>query len=84
MPVAASKPLKQAIEFYSRILPQYITAALQQWAMVSKEKMARALDYEPGSPHTGVNNTAAYFLVPTTMHLPPSSQVSQLATQCSV
>jgi len=48
MPVAASKPLKRAIEFYSRILPQYITAALQQWAMFSKEKMERALDFEPG------------------------------------
>ena len=34
---------------YSRILPQYISAALQQCAMVSKEKMASALDFDPGN-----------------------------------
>ena len=36
------------LEFYSCILPQHISAALQQWAMVSKEKMTCALEFEPG------------------------------------
>jgi hypothetical protein len=37
------------LESYSRILPQHISAALQQCAMVSKEKMASALDFDPGN-----------------------------------
>ena len=36
------------LESYSRILPKHIRAALQQCAMVSKEKMACALDFDPG------------------------------------
>jgi len=37
------------LESYSGILPQHISAALQQCAMVSKEKMASALDFDPGN-----------------------------------
>jgi hypothetical protein len=33
----------------SHILPQLFSAALQQCAMVSKEKMAFALDFDPGN-----------------------------------
>jgi len=36
-------------ESYSRILLQHISAALQQCGMVSKEKMASALDFDPGN-----------------------------------
>ena len=36
------------LESYSRTLPQHICAALQQCAMVSKEKTASALDFDPG------------------------------------
>jgi hypothetical protein len=35
-----------------------------------------------GTPHIGANVNVALSLVPTTMHLPPSLQVSQSATQC--
>ena len=37
---------------FSRILPSHITAAFQKWALVTKEKMASPLDYDPNSfPH---------------------------------
>ena len=51
--------------------------------MVSKDKMASALEFlswEP--PHIGANVTVILSMVPITMHLPPSLQVSQSATQC--
>ena len=35
-----------------------------------------------GTPHIGANVTVTLSLVPITMHLPPSLQVSQSATQC--
>jgi len=66
----------------SRILPHHISAALQLCAMVSKERMAFALNFDPGTPHIGANVTVTLSLVPNTMHLPPSLQVSQSATQC--
>jgi hypothetical protein len=43
------KASQLALESYSRILPQHISAALQQCAMVSKEEMASALDFDPGN-----------------------------------
>ena len=43
------KASQLTLESYSRILPQHISAALQQCAMVSKEKMASALDFDPGN-----------------------------------
>jgi hypothetical protein len=43
------KASQLTLESYSRILPQYISAALQQCAMVSNEKMASALDFDPGN-----------------------------------
>jgi len=43
------KASQLTLESYSRILPQHIIAALQQCAMVSKEKMASALDFDPGN-----------------------------------
>jgi hypothetical protein len=33
------------------ILPSHITAAFQKWSLVTKEKMASPLDYDPQSPH---------------------------------
>jgi hypothetical protein len=50
--------------------------------MVSKERMAYALNFILGIPHIRANVTVTLFLVPDTMHLPPSLQVSQSATQC--
>ena len=70
------------LESYFRILSQHISAALQQCAMVSKERMAYALNFILGIPHIRANVTVTLFLVPDTMHLPPSLQVSQSATQC--
>ena len=72
------------LESYSRILPQPISAAaLQQCAMVSKEKWSSLLwTLILGIPHIGANVTVTLSLVPTTMHLPPSLHVSQSATQC--
>ena len=43
------KASQLTLESYSRILPQHISAALQQCAMVSKEKTASALDFDPGN-----------------------------------
>jgi hypothetical protein len=43
------KASPRTLETYSRILPQQISAALQQCVMVSKEKMASALDFDPGN-----------------------------------
>jgi len=43
------KASQLTLESYSCILPQHISAALQQCAMVSKEKMASALDFDPGN-----------------------------------
>ena len=34
-----------------RILPSHITAAFQKWALVTKEKMASPLNYDPKFPH---------------------------------
>jgi hypothetical protein len=50
--------------------------------MVSKEKMASALDFDLETPHIGGNVTVTLSLVPITIHLPPNLQVSQSATQC--
>jgi len=78
------KASQQTLESYSRILPQHISAAaLQQCAMVSKEKWSSLLwTLILGTPHIGANVTVALSLVPITMHLPPSLQNSQSATQC--
>ena len=76
------KASQRTLESYSRILPQHISAALQQCTIVSKEKLASALDFDPGTPHIGANVIVTLSLVPITMHLPPSLQVSQSATQC--
>jgi hypothetical protein len=43
------KASQLTLESYSRILPQHISAALQQCEMVSKERMASALDFDPGN-----------------------------------
>ena len=43
------KASPRTLETYSRILPQQISAALQQCVMVSKQKMASALDFDPGN-----------------------------------
>ena len=43
------KASRLTLESYSRILPQHISAALQQCTMVSKEEMASALDFDPGN-----------------------------------
>ena len=44
-----SKASQLTLESYSHILPQHISAALQPCAMVSKEQMASALDFDPGN-----------------------------------
>ncbi len=36
---------------YSRTLPNHIHAALQEWALITQEKMASPLDFNPGYPH---------------------------------
>ena len=55
---------------FSRILPSHITAAFQKWALVTKEKMAFPLDYDPKFPHYWIEhprdkvfgaNTNAFF-----------------------
>ena len=43
------KASQLTLESYSRILPQHISAALQQCVMVSKERMASALKFDPGN-----------------------------------
>jgi len=50
--------------------------------MVSKEKWRLLWNLILGTPHIGANITVTLSLVPITMHLPPSLQVSQSATQC--
>jgi hypothetical protein len=76
------KASKLTLESYSRILPQHISAALQQCAMVSKERMASALKFDPGNSSYWSERHRDIVLVPITMHWPPSLQVSQSATQC--
>ena len=76
------KASQLTLESYSRILPQHISAALQQFAMVSKEKTASAPDFDPEHSSYWSDVTVTLSLVPITMHLPPSLQVSQFATQC--
>ena len=36
---------------FSRILFSHLTAAFQKWALVTEEKMASPLDYDPKFPH---------------------------------
>jgi hypothetical protein len=38
---------KKIKDSFSRILPSHITAVFQKWALVTKEKMASPLDYDP-------------------------------------
>ena len=42
---------KKNKDSFSRILPSHITAAFQKWALVTKEKMASSLDYDPKFPY---------------------------------
>jgi hypothetical protein len=42
---------KKIKDSFARILPSHITAAFQKWALVTKEKMASPLDYDPEFPH---------------------------------
>jgi len=42
---------KKIKDSFSRILLSHITAAFQKWALVTKEKMASPLDYDPKPPH---------------------------------
>ena len=77
------KASQLTLEPYSRILPQRISAARQQCAMVSKENMASALDFDPGNSwYWSKRHRDIVFGAIKTMHLPPSLQVSQSATQC--
>ena len=50
--------------------------------MVLKEKLHLLWTLILGTPHIGANITVTLSMVPITMHLPPSLQVSQSATQC--
>jgi len=50
--------------------------------MVSKEKWRLLWTLILGTPHIGANVTVTLSLVPITLHLPPSLQISQSATQC--
>ena len=65
---------------YFCILPQHISAALRQWSQKKKWRLLWTLTL--GTPHIGTNIIVTLSLVPITMHLPPSLQVSQSATQC--
>ena len=47
------KASQLTLESYSRILPQHISAALQQWAMVLKEKWHVLWILNLDNPHTG-------------------------------
>jgi hypothetical protein len=50
--ISASKHTnKKSKDSFSWILSSYITAAFQKWALVTKEKMASPLDYDPKLPH---------------------------------
>jgi hypothetical protein len=50
--ISASKlTFKKIKDSFARILPSHITAAFQKWALVTKEKMASPLDYDPKFPH---------------------------------
>jgi hypothetical protein len=50
--ISASKHTNKKIkDSFARILPSHITTAFQKWALVTKEKMASPLDYDPKSPH---------------------------------
>ena len=76
------KASQRTLENYSRILPNI---SLQHYNSVprSQKKRWRLLwTLILGTPHIGVNVTVTLSLVPTTMHLPPSLQVSQSAIQC--
>ena len=42
---------KKTKDSFARIIPSHITAAFQKWALVTKEKMASPLDYDPKFPH---------------------------------
>jgi hypothetical protein len=49
--ISASKHMNKKPDSYARILPSHITAAFQNWALITKEKMASPLDYDPKFPH---------------------------------
>jgi hypothetical protein len=42
---------KKIKDSFARILPSRITATFQKWALVTKEKTASPLDYDPKFPH---------------------------------
>jgi hypothetical protein len=42
---------KKIKDSFARILPSHINTAFQKWALVTKEKMASPLDYDPKFPH---------------------------------
>jgi hypothetical protein len=50
--ISASKHMnKKNKDSFSQILPSHITAAFQKLALVTEEKMASPLDYDPKFPH---------------------------------
>ena len=61
---------KRIKDSFARILPSHITAAFQKWALVTKEKMASPLDYDPIS---GVSTQGTKCLGQTPMPSPPNS-----------
>ena len=70
------KASQLTLQSYSRILPQHKCST-------KKKKWRLLWTLILGTPHIGANVTVTLSLVPITMHLPPSLQVSQSATtQC--
>jgi hypothetical protein len=79
-----SQVVSRSLQHYNNVPLQHISAARQQCAMVSKEKWRLLWTLILGTPHIEANITVTLSLVPITMHLPPSLQVSQSATQCMI
>ena len=48
---ASKHTIKKTKDSFTRILPFHINAAFQKWALVTIEKMASSLDYDPKFPH---------------------------------
>jgi hypothetical protein len=76
------KASQLTLESYSRILPNTSVQHYNNapWSQKTKWRLLWTLIL--GTPHIGAKVTVTLSLVPITMHLPPSLQVSQSATQC--
>jgi len=77
-----SKKIKDS---YSQALPNHEHAALKKWALVTQEKMASSLEFNPSYSHFwSVNSRDALFIKKFLMRTSTRSHPNSLVSQCAI